>query len=246
MSSHPSPPAVLYHGTGATFENFASNERGIFFAEAFNTAASYQRIRRDAAPRVIAARLDIQRPWTMISYADDVPYRAQVDQSVAAITARGFDGIFLPKERVWVAVSPDQITVLDHSVPLDCFAVNLQAAADQAEAGWYFEEGGCWGMALALRAALGGEIVVRDGFTHAYVRAQGKTYDWQGESTFTGGRVVTRDQLVQEAIRNGCSAEGLDADTAWADQIIESARHMCFQEEWVAELSISQASAPRG
>lgn len=246
MSSLLAPPPVLYHGTGATFDAFAPNERGIFFAERYNAAAAYQRIRRDAAPRVIAARLDIHRPWTMITYADDVPYRDRVDQSVAAIAARGFDGIYQPKERVWVAVSPDQIRVLEHSVPPASFVVNMQAAADQAEAGWYFEEGGCWGMALALRAALGGEIVVRDGFTHAYVRAQGKTYDWQGESTFTGGRVVTRDQLVQEALANDCSKDQLDADVAWADQIIENARHMCFQEDSAAEHSISQASAPRG
>jgi hypothetical protein len=243
MTSHPASPAVLYHGTGATFDAFAPNKRGIFFAERYSVAAAYQRIRKDAAPRVIAARLDVRRAWTMITYADDVPYRDQVDQSVAAIAARGFDGIYLPKELVWVAVSPDQITILEHSVPPESFVVNLQEAADQAGAGWYFEEGGCWGMALALRTALGGEIVVRDGFTHAYVRVQGKTYDWQGESSFAGGRVVTRDQLVQEALSNGRTAEDLDADTAWADQIIETARRMCFQEEAAPE---HHTEAPQG
>ncbi|CAN7770114.1 hypothetical protein LJR290_007479 [Variovorax sp. LjRoot290] len=248
MTTASCPPPIVYHGTGATFDAFAPNERGIFFAERFNAAAAYQRIRRDAAPRVIAARLDIRNPWTAITYGADVPYRDQIDQSVAAIAARGFDGIYLPKERVWVATSPHQITVLDHAVPLASFAANMQAAADQSQAGWYFEEGGCWGMALALRSALGGEIVLRDDFLHAYVRADGKTYAWQGESTFAGGRVVTRDQLVQEALGNGCAREQLDADTDWADQIIERARHMCFMEEAATEneLSTQRLGAPRG
>ena len=46
---------------------------------------------------------------------------------------------------------------------------------------------------LALRTALGpgSEIVVGDDFVHAYVRAGGRTFDWQGEADFAGGRVVT-------------------------------------------------------
>lgn len=227
----PAPPPVVYHGTGATFDAFSANERGIFFAERYGAAAAYQRIRRNATPRVIAASVEIRNPWTMITYAEDVPYRDRLDQSIAAIGRRGFDGIYQPNERVWVAVSPDQVTVLDHAVAPAGFAINMQDAVDEAEAGWHFEEGGCWGMALALRSALGGEIVVRDGFIHAYVRAEGRAYDWQGEASFTGGRVVTREQLVREALANGCPKDKLDADFEWADHIIERARQMCLLEE---------------
>lgn len=250
MSARPTPPPIVYHGTGRTFDAFAQNERGIFFAERYNAAASYQRIRRDAVPRVIAASLEIHNPWTMISYGDDVPYRDRIDQSAVAIAARGFDGIYQPNEGVWVVVSPDQITVLDHAVPPAAFAPNLQTSIDQAGAGFHFEEGGCWGMALALRTALGpgSEIVLRGDFVHAYVRASGRTFDWQGESDFAGGRVVTRDQLIKEALANGCSHDQLEADTDWADQIIERARLLYLHGDSAAEPDLlpAEASAPRG
>lgn len=228
----PTPPPIVYHGTGATFGTFAPNERGTFFAEHYNAAASYQRIRKDAEPRVIAASLAIHNPWTIVRYGLDVPYSQQIDQSAVALRSRGFDGMYMPNERVWVAFEPEQISILDHSVSPTCFATHLQAAVDEAEAGWHFEEGGCWGMALALRSAIGhgGEIVVRDDFVHAYVRAGGRTFDWQGEADFAGGRIVTRDQLVKEALVNGCSQEQLEADASWADQVIERAREIFLLE----------------
>lgn len=250
MSNRPSPPALVFHGTGATFDSFAANERGIFFAEQYNAAALYQRIRREAEPRVIAASLDIGNPWTIVRYGLDAPYRQQLDQSVAALKARGFDGIHMPNERVWVAFEPEQISIVEHAVSPTCFVEHLQTAIDQAEAGWHFEEGGCWGMALALRTALGpgSEIVVRDDFVHAYVRAGGRTFDWQGESAFAGGRIVTRDQLIKEALANGCSQEQLEADTNWADQVIERARQLYLHGDSAAEaeLATAEASAPRG
>ncbi|OUM04487.1 ADP-ribosyltransferase-containing protein [Variovorax sp. JS1663] len=245
MSNRPTPPALVFHGTGATFDSFAPNERGIFFAEQYNAAASYQRIRRESEPRVIAASLDISNPWTMVRYGLDVPYSQHLDQSAAALKARGFDGIYMPKERVWVAFEPEQICIIEHAVSPTCFVEHLQAANDQAEAGWYFEEGGCWGMTLALRTALGpgSEIVVRDDFVHAYVRAGGRTFDWQGEADFAGGRLVTRDQLTKEALANGCSQEQLDADTAWADQVIERAREIALLEQ--NTLNHNDAERPR-
>lgn len=250
MSDRPTPPELVFHGTGATFESFAANERGIFFAEQYNAAASYQRIRKDAEPRVVAASLDIRNPWTMVRYGLDVPYSQQLDQSAAALRARGFDGIHMPDERVWVAFEPGQISIVKHAISPTCFVEHLQAAIDQAEAGWHFEEGGCWGMALALRTALGpgSEIVVRDDFVHAYVRAGGRTFDWQGESDFAGGRVVTRDHLIKEALANGCSQDQLEADTDWADQIIERARRLYLLGEGAAETELlpAEASAPRG
>ena len=250
MSNRPSPPALVFHGTGATFDSFAANERGIFFAEQYNAAASYQRIRREAEPRVIAASLDIGNPWTIVRYGLDVPYRQQLDQSAAALKARGFDGIHMANERVWVVFEPEQISIVEHAVSPTCFVEHLLTALDQAEAGWHFEEAGCWGMALALRTALGpgSEMIVRDDFVHAYARADGRTFDWQGESAFAGGRIVTRDQLIKEALANGCSQEQLDADTAWADQIIERARqlHLLGDSATDTELTTAEASAPRG
>lgn len=250
MSARPTPPALVFHGTGATFDSFATNERGIFFAEQYNAAASYQRIRKDAEPRVVAASLDIRNPWTMVRYGLDVPYSQQVDQSAGALKAQGFDGMYMPHERVWVAFEPEQISIVDHAVSPTCFVEHLQTVGDQAEAGWHFEEGGCWGMALALRTALGpgSEIVVRDDFVHVYVRARGRTFDWQGECDFSGGRVVSRDQLITEALAHGCSQEQLDADSEWAAQIIDRARQLYLLGDRAAEtaLTTAEASAPRG
>lgn len=73
---------------------------------------------------------------------------------------------------------------------------------------------------------------MRDDFVHAYVRAGGQTFDWQGRSDFAGGRVVTRDRLIEEALANGRSQEQLDADEAWADQVICHAREIALVESF--------------
>lgn len=180
MLGTPVPPSVVFHGTGLPFEVFAPNARGIFFAERYSAATPYSRIHRGAQPRVVAAALAITHPWVQITYPDDVPYSARVDQSVAAVAARGYDGIYVPEGRAWIAVHPEQVTIVESDVQRSAFVPHLQAAVDDAELGFHFEEDGCWGMALALKAVLGGDLVLRDGFTHAYLttsrRSQAMSY----------------------------------------------------------------------
>lgn len=110
--------AVVYHGTSQPFERFGHNPAGLFFAEDLMKATSYASIRLGPTPRVIRAELTINRPWTLIRYGLDVPYRDQLDQSVPTLAAQGFDGIHIPEEGVWVAFSPDQVRVLGDS-PVD-------------------------------------------------------------------------------------------------------------------------------
>lgn len=102
-------PRVVYHGTGTDFAEFAANERGIFFAESPEAPATFARIHKGGAANIIPAYLSIKNPWTMIRYGDDVPYSRMVDQSVAALKAKGYDGTYDPKEKVWVAFDPTQI-----------------------------------------------------------------------------------------------------------------------------------------
>ena len=175
-----------------------------------------------------------------------MPYSQQLDQSASALAARGYDGIYAPDERVWVAFSPEQIEVLAHDFPSTSFAAHLQAAGSR----FGFQEGSSWAIALALRTAFGhgSEIVLTDDSRHSYVRVAGRAYDWRGESTFSGGRVVTRDELVKEAIANGCTVAQLDAECEQAAQIIEIARVLSIvHDEWCeSESSDHQQYAPQG
>ena len=59
---------------------------------------------------------------------------------------------------------------------------------------------------------------------------------------------MTRDQLANEALTHGCSKEQLDADSDWADEIIERARQLYLLGDSAAEteFTTAEASAPRG
>lgn len=103
---------LLYHGTSASFEEFASNPRGIFFAENASDARNFSAIRRGGRPRVIEARVCVTKVWEVIRYGQDVPYSQMVDQSVAALKAQGFDAMHDPIDRRWVIFDPKQIDML--------------------------------------------------------------------------------------------------------------------------------------
>lgn len=102
----------VFHGTSQDFEAFAPNERGLFFAEDRSRASAYVSVRRGPCARVIEAELNIVRPWTYIYYGLDVPMRDMLDQSTQALKAQGYDGVYMAKERVWVAFEPDQVRVV--------------------------------------------------------------------------------------------------------------------------------------
>lgn len=113
------------------------------------------------------------------------------------------------------------------------FLEQMQSACDRHEAGFHFEEGGCWGMAAALQEELGGEIILRGGdFTHVYVRVAGQLHDWQGRAqAFEGPQTpITAQELVQQAIAHGCTKDEFEADKAWAQAIISTAKELHLDE----------------
>lgn len=111
-------PLTLYHGTQGVFTKFSSNPRGLFFTENRADAEPFSRIRK-GEPVIKAVHLAINRPWTMIRYSDDTPYSVQVDQSIATLKAKGFDGIHCPDDKVWIAFEPRQVFEVKESMLLD-------------------------------------------------------------------------------------------------------------------------------
>ncbi len=101
-------PITLYHGTSADFESFQDNARGIWLAESAQQASLFADIRR-GAPRVLALHASIRRPWVLIRYGQDFPYSQMLDQSVPALKALGYDGLYRPEDRAWVAFEPRQV-----------------------------------------------------------------------------------------------------------------------------------------
>jgi len=98
-------PKVLYHGTSADFVRFAPSPGGIWLAEDPAHAALFARIRQGAG-RILPLHVSIRRPWVHIRYAEDTPYSQMVDQSIPALQARGYDGIYRPEDGAWAAFHP--------------------------------------------------------------------------------------------------------------------------------------------
>jgi hypothetical protein len=115
------------------------------------------------------------------------------------------------------------------------FADHMIDACSRVGVGFHFEEGGCWGMALALHdhfTSLGipswpviGTTRGRD--SHAMVEADGRLYDHQGITRWkdTTDR-VDRDELLHRAERAGFSEGEVESDRAQAAEIIEFAVEM--------------------
>lgn len=108
------------------------------------------------------------------------------------------------------------------------FTTRLQEAMDNMEVGFHFEDGGCWGMALALREKIGGELLLRKDFVHVYVCVDGQLYDWRGQAVDPGVPLqpMTPDALVHEASKNNVNEDTLQNDLAWAKDVIGAAKSL--------------------
>ena len=116
---------------------------------------------------------------------------------------------------------------------------HLSQACDDLCMGFHFEEGGCWGMALALHETLLGQavehrILVRPhGFVHAMVEVGTTLYDYQGSMrppASTDELVVADDKaLIAWAAGAGWSEEEVLADKFQALEVI--ARAMQIAQE---------------
>lgn len=113
----------------------------------------------------------------------------------------------------------------------------LSYAVNDAQVGFYFEEGGCWGMAVALYEMLtargvSAELRYRpEGFVHAWVHVSPWDLDHNGASEAEREfvRLPSVEDLVQIASEFGVCAEQVEADRAQAEAIIQNALEAaCF------------------
>ena len=111
------------------------------------------------------------------------------------------------------------------------FVHHLQEANDLAEVGFLFEEGGCYGMAIALHAKLSAvgrapQIVVWGDGHHAFVLLDGWLLDYRGaqnieewSNPLTG---MTPREMKGRALGRW-KADDLTGDIAVAEQVIAAA-----------------------
>ena len=100
---------------------------------------------------------------------------------------------------------------------------------------FYFEEGGCWGMALALyrmfkKQGKDPRYCLGKTFVHAFVECDGKFYDSDGEfkPCFVYKGI---DDLFKYAAKHGVDREKVEADAATAAEIIEDIHKSYFPPE---------------
>lgn len=108
----------------------------------------------------------------------------------------------------------------------------LWKTCEFVEAGFYFESGGCFGMALALhelftKAGLAPQFAFSMAAGHAVVELDGKYYDYRGEtSAMPGMRIVSKEQLLSTAYAFSHSAQAeqdLHRDKGYAETAINAA-----------------------
>ena len=132
-----------------------------------------------------------------------------------------------PHRRRNSATYPRVVVALDQHLP--------QATA-RVEAGFYFEEGGCIGMALALqdtlrRYGVTAPLALFPGFKHAGVLVGKRFLDASGLGLQdVAAAPVTRHRLLEVAEEWGNTAEGVLSDQEYAQQAIDIA----LEEEPVA------------
>ncbi len=109
--------------------------------------------------------------------------------------------------RCGTTVCPSALPAMpDARVQRLCAALPL--ANDRMEAGFFFEEGGCWGFALALHGYLTGlglqpQIVYQTGWMHAYVFVDNIYLDYRGACVpgdIAGLVFASPDGLVKFAV----------------------------------------------
>lgn len=104
---------------------------------------------------------------------------------------------------------------------------NLADGCEAVEAGFYFEEGGCFGMALALHAemsAAGGDprlTICEHDFVHAMVEIDGGYFDHRGKyPPREAMRPVDTAEFMNLAQLYGHGPEKIESDRAWASNAI--------------------------
>lgn len=136
---------------------------------------------------------------------------------------------------------PQHLPALVAVPTLPLFVEHLQQACEGHGMGFHFEEGGCWGMALALADTLRDpaiwegllptvpEVQLRvrtEGFVHAFVSVGDLMVDYRGAwraPNPSDSRLCDEEQLRQLARRFGVPDQDLNADRESARAVIETA-----------------------
>ena len=128
--------------------------------------------------------------------------------------------------RNWLSLFEGSISFDDHMID----------AVSNAEMGFYFEEGGCWGMALALfdyfvQEGENPRLVVQEKFVHAMVEVDGAFYDHQGQIARPSLPIIYCDQneFIDIAEQNGLSVDEVQSDRELASEIIANAVELADQ-----------------
>ena len=110
------------------------------------------------------------------------------------------------------------------------FTDAMVAAVEEAQVGFYFEEGGCWGMAAALFETLtraGHNPIIKytpTDFIHAWVEVDAVAYDYRGATTPQPNSVaIPLEELGPVAKRYGYDEEEFISMTADAQPIVDAA-----------------------
>lgn len=113
----------------------------------------------------------------------------------------------------------------------------FSAVIEHHEAGFHFEEGGCWGFAAALydyahHQGLPASLVWSQEHVHCYVQVGGVLFDHQGSmpADSKSVQVVPRAEIFALAECNGVSRKEVDVDISWASTILDDAASMLKSE----------------
>lgn len=114
---------------------------------------------------------------------------------------------------------------------IQAFDQAMFEAVEAARVGFYFEEGGCWGMAKALHDRLieaGMEAEIRykpTGFVHCWAEAHGIAFDYRGAMSEVPAFGLTLDEewFAAIAAHYGTDRSALEADVALAKRIVDAA-----------------------
>lgn len=122
---------------------------------------------------------------------------------------------------------------LPKNLRLDHHAFNtaMGAAVKMAQAGLYYEMGGCWALAHALYTRLktlgyAPELVYRpSGFVHAWVTLDGANLDYRGVFHAAPGAVALRDLAALETVASklgGVRGPAFEQDIAAAQRLLDA------------------------
>lgn len=129
---------------------------------------------------------------------------------------------------------PEQNDVFGRLVSM---SQSFSAVIENHEAGFHFEEGGCWGFAAALHdyahnQGLPATLVWSQDYAHCYVKVADMLFDHQGTVMADGKLLqdVPRAEIFALAERNGVSRHEVDVDVDWAASILNDAASMLKSE----------------